>query len=510
MPAVAETIDTVNAVAGSAYKWGFTTDIEMEIAPKGLSEDTIRLISAKKEEPGWLLDWRLKAFAAWQSMVEPDWARVGYPPIDYQDIHYYAAPKRPAPRSLDEVDPELLAMYEKLGIPLKEREALAGVVKEDPKAGPEVAGGGMDGVIGAGNPNIAVDAVFDSVSVATTFRDTLAEAGVIFCPISEAVREHPDLVRKYLGSVVPAADNYFSALNSAVFTDGSFVFIPRGVRCPMELSTYFRINARNTGQFERTLIVVEDGGYVSYLEGCTAPQRDENQLHAAVVELVAMDDAQIKYSTVQNWYPGDSEGRGGIYNFVTKRAACRGKRSKVSWTQVETGSAITWKYPSCILQGEGSVGEFYSVAVTNNRQQADTGTKMIHIGANTKSTIVSKGISAGRSDNTYRGLVKMLPKAKDARNFTQCDSLLIGDRCGAHTVPYIESRNPTAKIEHEATTSKIDEDQLFYCRQRGLSQEDAVGLIVNGFCKEVLKELPMEFAVEAQKLLAISLEGSVG
>ena len=506
MPAVAETIDTVNNMAGSAYKWGFTTDIEMEIAPKGLSEDTIRMISAKKIEPQWLLDWRLKAYAAWQTMKEPDWAKVGYPKIDYQDIHYYAAPKRPAPRSLDEVDPELLRMYEKLGIPLREREALAGVVKP----GAEVAGGGMDGVIGSGNPNIAIDAVFDSVSVATTFRSTLAAAGVIFCPISEAVREHPDLVRKYLGSVVPAADNYFSALNSAVFTDGSFVFVPKGVRCPMELSTYFRINARNTGQFERTLIVVEDGGYVSYLEGCTAPQRDENQLHAAVVELVVFDDAQIKYSTVQNWYPGDAEGRGGIYNFVTKRAACRGARSKVSWTQVETGSAITWKYPSCILQGEGSVGEFYSVAVTNNRQQADTGTKMIHIGANTRSTIVSKGISAGRSDNTYRGLVRMLPKAKDARNFTQCDSLLIGDQCGAHTVPYIESRNPTAKVEHEATTSKIDEDQLFYCRQRGLSQEDAVGMIVNGFCKDVLKELPMEFAVEAQKLLAISLEGSVG
>ena len=510
MAAVAETIDTVNALAGSAYKWGFTTDIEMEIAPKGLSEDTIRMISAKKEEPAWLLEWRLKAYAAWQTMDEPDWARVGYPKIDYQDIHYYAAPKRPAPKSLDEVDPELLRMYEKLGIPLKERAALAGVVTEDQKAGPEVAGGGMDGVIGAGNPNIAVDAVFDSVSVATTFRSTLEAAGVIFCPISEAVHAHPELVRKYLGSVVPAADNYFAALNSAVFTDGSFVFVPKGVRCPMELSTYFRINARNTGQFERTLIVVEDGGYVSYLEGCTAPQRDENQLHAACVELVLLEDATIKYSTVQNWFPGDSEGRGGIYNFVTKRAACRGARSKVSWTQVETGSAITWKYPSCVLQGEGSVGEFYSVAVTNNRQQADTGTKMIHIGKNTRSTIVSKGISAGRSDNTYRGLVRILPKASGARNFTQCDSLLIGDQCGAHTVPYIESRNPTAKVEHEATTSKIAEDQLFYCRSRGLSEEDAVGLIVNGFCKDVLKELPMEFAVEAQKLLAVSLEGSVG
>ena len=502
MPAVAETLDTVNALTASTYKWGFTTDIEMEIAPKGLSEDTIRMISAKKDEPAWLLEWRLKAYAAWLNMAEPNWAKVGYPKIDYQDIHYYAAPKRPAPKSLDDVDPELLAMYEKLGIPLKERAILAGVEG--------AVGAGMDGVIGSGNPNIAIDAVFDSVSVATTFRESLAKVGVIFCPISEAVRDHPDLVRKYLGSVVPASDNYFSALNSAVFTDGSFVYIPKGVRCPMELSTYFRINARNTGQFERTLIVVEDGGYVSYLEGCTAPQRDENQLHAAVVELVVFDDATIKYSTVQNWYPGDANGRGGIYNFVTKRAACRGARSKVSWTQVETGSAITWKYPSCILQGDGSVGEFYSVAVTNNRQQADTGTKMIHIGANTRSTIVSKGISAGRSDNTYRGLVRMLPKARNARNFTQCDSLLIGDQCGAHTVPYIESRNPTAKIEHEATTSKIDEDQLFYCRQRGLSQEDAVGMIVNGFCKEVLKELPMEFAVEAQKLLAVSLEGSVG
>ena len=506
MAATVETLDTVNQLTASTYKWGFTTDIEMEIAPKGLNTDTIRMISAKKDEPAWLLEWRLRAYEAWLQMEEPNWAKVGYPKIDYQDIHYYAAPKRPAPKSLDEVDPELLAMYEKLGIPLREREALAGVVKP----GEEVVGGGLDGVIGAGNPNIAIDAVFDSVSVATTFRDQLAKVGVIFMPISEAVREHPDLVRKYIGSVVPASDNYFAALNSAVFTDGSFVYIPKGVRCPMELSTYFRINARNTGQFERTLIVVEDGGYVSYLEGCTAPQRDENQLHAAVVELVAFTDATIKYSTVQNWYPGDAQGRGGIYNFVTKRAACRGARSKVSWTQVETGSAITWKYPSCILQGEDSVGEFYSVAVTNNRQQADTGTKMIHIGAGSRSTIVSKGISAGRSDNTYRGLVRMLPRAKDARNFTQCDSLLIGDQCGAHTVPYIESRNPTAKIEHEATTSKIDEDQLFYCRQRGLSQEDAVGMIVNGFCKDVLKELPMEFAVEAQKLLAVSLEGSVG
>jgi len=495
MPAVAETLDTVQSVTQSGYKWGFETEIEMDIAPKGLSEDTIRLISAKKDEPEWLLEWRLQAFAAWQTMTEPHWAKIGYPKIDYQDIHYYAAPKRPAPKSLDDVDPELLKMYEKLGIPLKERAILAGV---------EGAG------VTAASPGIAVDAVFDSVSVATTFRETLSKSGVIFCPISEAVREYPDLVRKYLGSVVPAADNYFSALNSAVFTDGSFVYIPKGVRCPMELSTYFRINARNTGQFERTLIVADEGSYVSYLEGCTAPQRDENQLHAAVVELVAFDDAQIKYSTVQNWYPGDVNGKGGIYNFVTKRGACRGKRSKISWTQVETGSAITWKYPSCILQGEGSVGEFYSVAVTNNRQQADTGTKMIHIGKNTRSTIVSKGISAGRSDNTYRGLVRILPRASGARNFTQCDSLLIGDQCGAHTVPYIESRNPSATVEHEATTSKIADDQLFYCRQRGLSEEDAVNLIVNGFCKDVLKELPMEFAVEAQKLLAVSLEGSVG
>ena len=462
----------------------------MEFAPLGLNEDIIRLISARKEEPEWLLAWRMKAYAAWKTMAEPHWAKLHYPPIDYQALHYYAAPKKKAgPASLDEVDPELLKMYEKLGIPLGERAALAGVESR---------------------PDIAVDAVFDSVSVATTFRTTLAKSGVIFCPISEAVKEHPDLVRRYLGSVVPAADNYYAALNSAVFTDGSFVFIPKGVRCPMELSTYFRINARNTGQFERTLIIAEEGASVSYLEGCTAPMRDENQLHAAVVELVALDEASIKYSTVQNWYPGDAEGRGGIYNFVTKRGACRGAKSRISWTQVETGSAITWKYPSCILQGEGSVGEFYSVAVTNNYQQADTGTKMIHIGKDTRSTIVSKGISAGHSNNTYRGLVRILPKAANARNHTQCDSLLIGEQCGAHTVPYIESRNPTAKVEHEATTSKIAEDQLFYCRSRGLSEEDAVGMIVNGFCKEVLKELPMEFAVEAQKLLAVSLEGSVG
>jgi Fe-S cluster assembly protein SufB len=494
----AATLQTIDTLTASPYKWGFSTDIEMDMAPKGLNEDIIRLISARKAEPQWLLDWRLQAFAQWQTMIEPEWARVEHPPIDYQDLHYYAAPKRKSgPKSLDEVDPELLRTYEKLGIPLKERAILAGVI-------------GADGEPEAERPQVAMDAVFDSVSVATTFKSTLAKAGVIFCPISEAVREHPELVQKYLGSVVPQGDNFFAALNSAVFTDGSFVYIPKGVRCPMELSTYFRINARNTGQFERTLIVAEAGSYVSYLEGCTAPQRDENQLHAAVVELVAFDDAQIKYSTVQNWYPGDAQGRGGIYNFVTKRGACRGARSKISWTQVETGSAITWKYPSCVLLGDDSVGEFYSVAVTTNHQQADTGTKMIHIGRNTRSTIVSKGISAGHSNNTYRGQVRVMPKAHGARNHTQCDSLLIGDRCGAHTVPYIESRNPTAKIEHEATTSKIADDQLFYCRQRGLSEEDAVGLIVNGFCKDVLKELPMEFAVEAQKLLAVSLEGSVG
>ena len=508
MPAVAETLSTVQELSDGGYKWGFETDIEMDMAPKGLSEDTIRLISAKKDEPEWLLAWRLKAYASWLKMVEPRWSLVDYPAIDYQDAYYYAAPKAKAgPRSLDEVDPELLRTYDKLGIPLREQAILAGVVG----AGAVPADQDEDeGAVDGARRPIAVDAVFDSVSVATTFRKTLSAAGVIFCPISEAVREHPELVRQYLGSVVPAGDNYFAALNSAVFTDGSFVFIPKGVRCPMELSTYFRINARNTGQFERTLIIAEEGASVSYLEGCTAPQRDENQLHAAVVELVALDDASIKYSTVQNWYPGDANGRGGIYNFVTKRGACRGARSKISWTQVETGSAITWKYPSCILLGEGSVGEFYSVAVTNNRQQADTGTKMIHIGKNTRSTIVSKGISAGRSSNTYRGLVRIQPKASGARNHTQCDSLLIGDLCGAHTVPYIENRNMTSTVEHEATTSKIADDQLFYCRQRGLSEEDAVGLIVNGFCREVLKELPMEFAVEAQKLLAISLEGSVG
>ncbi len=474
---------SMQEIADQKYKYGFVTDIAMEEFPRGLSEDIVRMISAKKNEPAWMLEWRLKAYRIWLGMKEPDWARIKHPPINYQDLYYYAAPAQAAPKSLEDVDPELLRTYEKLGIPLHERAALAGV---------------------------AVDAVFDSVSVATTFRETLAKSGVIFCPISEALREHPDLVREYLGTVVPVRDNYFAALNSAVFSDGSFVYIPKGVRCPMELSTYFRINARNTGQFERTLIIAAEGASVSYLEGCTAPMRDENQLHAAVVELVALDDAKIKYSTVQNWYPGDENGKGGIYNFVTKRGACRGKNSKISWTQVETGSAITWKYPSCILAGDGSVGEFYSVAVTNNHQQADTGTKMIHLGRNTTSTIISKGISAGHSNNTYRGLVKILAGASGARNFTQCDSLLIGNDCGAHTVPYIESRNPSAKLEHEATASKISEDQLFYCRTRGLSQEDAVGLIVNGFCKEVLKELPMEFAVEAQKLLAVSLEGSVG
>ena len=484
MAATQETIDTLEEATGK-YKYGFVTDIESDKAPKGLNEDIIRFISAKKDEPQWMLDWRLKAFATWQKMESPDWAKLDIEPIDYQDIYYYSAPKSvEGPASLDEVDPELLKTYAKLGISLDEQKVLAGVV--------------------------AVDVVFDSVSVATTFRGELAKVGVIFCPISEAIRDYPDLVKKYIGSVVPVADNYFSALNSAVFTDGSFVYIPKGVSCPMELSTYFRINEANTGQFERTLIIAEDEAYVSYLEGCTAPQRDENQLHAAVVELVAMDDAEIKYSTVQNWYPGDENGLGGIYNFVTKRGACRGDRSKISWTQVETGSAITWKYPSCILQGKDSVGEFYSVALTNNFQQADTGTQMIHIGEGSRSTIISKGISAGRSQNCYRGLVRIQPGAENARNFTQCDSLLVGDKCGAHTVPYIVSRNPSAKIEHEATTSRISEDQLFYCQQRGISTEDSVSLIVNGFCKEVMKELPMEFAVEAQKLIGISLEGSVG
>ncbi len=470
--------------AKKEYEWGFVTDIEADSAPPGLNPDIIRFISAKKGEPDWLLEWRLKAYHKWTEMTEPRWAKSRYDEIDYQSIVYYSAPKpKKTLASLDEVDPELLKTFEKLGIPLAEQKRLAGV---------------------------AVDAVFDSVSVATTFKDKLAELGIIFCSFSEAVREHPDLVRKYLGSVVPYTDNFFATLNSAVFTDGSFVYVPKGVRCPMELSTYFRINAENTGQFERTLIVADEGAYVSYLEGCTAPMRDENQLHAAVVELVAMDDAEIKYSTVQNWYPGNDQGVGGIYNFVTKRGACRGKRSKISWTQVETGSAVTWKYPSCILQGDDSIGEFYSVALSNKRQQADTGTKMIHIGKNTRSTIVAKGISAGNGDNTYRGLVKVMKNAIGARNFTQCDSLLIGDRCGAHTFPYIETMNASAQVEHEASTTKIGEDQIFYCNQRGISTEDAVSMIVNGFCKEVFRELPMEFAVEAQKLLSVSLEGSVG
>lgn len=490
-----QTRDQVEAITGQSYKYGFVTDIESDLAPKGLNEDIVRFISAKKNEPEWLLEWRLRAYRAWLTMEEPrHWPNLKFPPIDYQDAHYYAAPKSMSkPKSLDEVDPELLKTYEKLGIPLREQAILAGV----------------EGTEGQ-SPAIAVDAVFDSVSVATTFKAKLEEKGIIFCAISEAVQKHPELVKQYLGSVVPYTDNFFATLNSAVFTDGSFIYIPKGVRCPMELSTYFRINQANTGQFERTLIIADEGSYVSYLEGCTAPKRDENQLHAAVVELVTHDDATIKYSTVQNWYPGNADGVGGIYNFVTKRGACRGKNSKISWTQVETGSAITWKYPSCILQGDNSVGEFYSVAITNNHQQADTGTKMIHIGKNTRSTIVAKGISAGKSNSTYRGLVKILPRAEGARNHTQCDSLLIGDSCGAHTVPYIESRNRTARVEHEATTAKISEDQLFYCRQRGLATEDAVSLIVNGFCKEVLKELPMEFAVEAQKLVGISLEGSVG
>ncbi len=479
------TEQTIEDFGDSEYKYGFVTDIETEYLEPGLSEDTVRFISAKKDEPEWMLEWRLKAFRRWQKMEEPKWPKVDYPEIDFQAISYFAAPKSKddAPKSLDEVDPELLATYEKLGVPLHERAALAGV---------------------------AVDAVFDSVSVATTFKEKLADAGVIFCPISEAIREHPELVKKYIGSVVPHSDNYYSALNSAVFSDGSFVYIPKGVKCPMELSTYFRINALNTGQFERTLIVADEGSYVSYLEGCTAPMRDENQLHAAVVELVCMKDAEIKYSTVQNWYPGDKDGKGGIYNFVTKRGACRGANSKISWTQVETGSAITWKYPSVLLMGDNSVGEFYSVAVANNAQQADTGTKMVHMGKNTSSLIISKGISAGRAENTYRGLVKVGKNADNARNYTQCDSLLFGNKCGAHTFPYVEVSNSTSQVEHEASTSKISEDQLFYCQQRGISEEDAVALIVNGFCKEVFKKLPMEFAVEAQKLLAVSLEGSVG
>jgi Fe-S cluster assembly protein SufB len=478
-------VDTIEALATREYKWGFVTNIDEDNIPPGLNEDIIRLISAKKQEPKFMLEWRLKAYRHWLTMTEPTWANVHYPKIDYQDIVYYSAPKakKDGPKSLDEVDPELLKTYDKLGIPLRERELLAGV---------------------------AVDAVFDSVSVATTFKSKLAEQGIIFCAFSEAVREYPDLVQKYLGSVVPYTDNYFAALNSAVFSDGSFCYIPKGVRCPMELSTYFRINAKNTGQFERTLIIADDNAYVSYLEGCTAPMRDTNQLHAAVVELVALDNAQIKYSTVQNWYPGDKEGKGGIYNFVTKRGKCLGVNSKISWTQVETGSAITWKYPSCLLMGENSIGEFYSVALTNNYQQADTGTKMIHIGKNTRSTIVSKGISAGHGQNTYRGAVRILKGAAGARNYSQCDSLLLGDKCGAHTFPYLEVKNTSSTVEHEASTSKIGEDQIFYCRQRGISSEDAVSMIVNGFCKEVFRELPMEFAVEAQKLLGVSLEGSVG
>ena len=477
--------DRIQDFVSREYKEGFVTEIETETIPPGLDESVVKEISSRKDEPGWLLEWRLKAFRRWQKMKEPHWASVDYKPIDYQAISYWSAPKSASdgPKSLDEVDPEILATYEKLGIPLAEQQVLAGV---------------------------AVDAVFDSVSVATTFKGKLSELGIVFCSFSEAVREHPELVRKWLGSVVPAADNFYAALNSAVFSDGSFVYIPEGVRCPMDLSTYFRINAANTGQFERTLVVADKGAYVSYLEGCPAPMRDENQLHAAVVELIALEDAEIKYATVQNWYPGDEEGRGGIFNFVTKRGKCAGDRSRISWTQVETGSAITWKYPSCILQGDDSTGAFHSVALTNRRQQADTGTKMIHIGRNTTSTIISKGISAGRGQNTYRGLVKVMPGAENARNWSQCDSMLVGDRCGAHTVPYFEVRNPSATVEHEATTSKIGEDQLFYCRQRGISEEDAVSMIVNGFCKEVFRELPMEFAVEARKLLGVSLEGAVG
>ncbi|HQS46972.1 MAG: Fe-S cluster assembly protein SufB [Pseudomonadota bacterium] len=489
MPAVQETVDLARSIDVDQYKYGFVTDIESEKAPKGLSEDTVRYISAKKNEPEWMLEWRLDAYRRWLTMEEPTWARVSYPKIDFQDYYYYSQPKA-RPKSLDEIDPEILATYDKLGIPLREREALLGIESSAPR--------------------IAVDAVFDSVSVATTFKAELAKAGVIFCSISEAIREHPELVKQYLGSVVPVSDNFYATLNTAVFSDGSFVYIPKGVRCPMELSTYFRINERNTGQFERTLIIADEGAYVSYLEGCTAPQRDENQLHAAVVELVALKDAEIKYSTVQNWYPGDKDGKGGIYNFVTKRGDCRGDNSKISWTQVETGSAITWKYPSCILRGDNSQGEFYSIAISNGYQQVDSGTKMIHLGKNTSSRIISKGIAAGHSENTYRGQVTAHRRATNSRNFTNCDSLLIGNKCGAHTVPYIEAKNSSAVFEHEATTSKISEDQMFYCLQRGLSQEEAVALIVNGFVKDVLQQLPMEFAVEAQKLISVSLEGSVG
>src|SRR5215467_6629062 len=505
MPAVRETVERVRLIDVDQYKYGFETLIESEKVPKGLCEDTVRFISAKKNEPAWMLEWRLGAYRHWLTMREPRWARVDYPAIAYQEIYFYAAPKRTvAPKSLDEIDPEILRTYEKLGIPLREQELLAGVVRQSPED--------TQGEFGDGGParRVAVDAVFDSVSVATTFKNELKKAGVIFMPISEAIHEHPDLVKKYLGSVVPVSDNFFATLNSAVFSDGSFVYVPAGVRCPMELSTYFRINERNTGQFERTLIIAEKGSYVSYLEGCTAPMRDENQLHAAVVELVALDDAEIKYSTIQNWYPGDASGRGGVYNFVTKRGDCRGKNSKISWTQLETGSAITWKYPSCILRGDNARGEFYSIAISNGHQQVDSGTKMLHLGKNTTSRIISKGIAAGRSNNTYRGLVMAHRRAKGARNFTNCDSLLIGDKCGAHTVPYIEAKNSSAVFEHEATTSKISEDTLFYCSQRGLSAEDAVALVVNGFVKDVLQQLPMEFAVEAQKLISISLEGSVG
>src|SRR6059058_79469 len=493
MAALQETVDRVRRIDVDQYRYGFETVIESDKAPKGLSEDTVRFISEKKNEPAWMLEWRLEAYRRWLTMTEPKWARVHYPKIDYQDLYYYSAPRpKKQVASLDEIDPEILKTYEKLGIPLREVEVLEGVVRPE------------------GDRRIAVDAVFDSVSVATTFQKELKQAGVIFMPISEAIREHPDLVKKYLGTVVPTSDNFFATLNSAVFSDGSFVYVPPGVRCPMELSTYFRINERNTGQFERTLIIADKGAYVSYLEGCTAPQRDENQLHAAVVELVTLDDAEIKYSTVQNWYPGDEEGKGGIYNFVTKRGDCRGARSKISWTQVETGSAITWKYPSCILRGDDSVGEFYSIAIANHFQQADTGTKMHHLGKNTRSRIISKGISAGSAQNTYRGLVSVHPRASNARNYTQCDSLLIGKQCAAHTVPYVEARNGQVVFEHEATTTRLSEDQLFYVMKRGLSQEEAVQLLVNGFVKDVLQELPMEFAVEAQKLVAISLEGSVG
>jgi Fe-S cluster assembly protein SufB len=493
MPAVQETVEQVRQIDVDQYKYGFETLIESDRAPIGLSEDTVRFISAKKDEPAWMLEWRLEAYRRWLTMREPTWARVNYPKIDYQSYYYYSAPKKNALKSIDEIDPEILATYEKLGIPLRERDALLGITRED-----------------GTSSRVAVDAVFDSVSVATTFKEELKKVGVIFMPISEALREHPELVRKYLGSVVPVSDNFYATLNSAVFSDGSFVYVPPGVRCPMELSTYFRINEKNTGQFERTLIIADKGAYVSYLEGCTAPMRDENQLHAAVVELVALEDAEIKYSTVQNWYPGDANGKGGIYNFVTKRGDCRGDNSKISWTQVETGSAITWKYPSCILRGDGSRGEFYSIAISNGMQQVDSGTKMIHLGKNTTSRIISKGIAAGKSQNTYRGLVSAHRKAKGARNFTNCDSLLIGDKCGAHTVPYIEAKNSSAVFEHEATTSKISEDMLFYCRQRGLSAEESTALVVNGFVKDVLQQLPMEFAVEAQKLISVSLEGSVG